>query len=143
MADDQARAEINRLYWGSDASVGEIADRLGVSRRALYDSIDPTPAGEPCPDCGSELGFRNRTAAERREASCAECGREERLGGSRTSPGAEDLEDPQVEQMARGARLSPMPARNVPPTAGAVVVGGALLAGLAAGALIAYTVRRG
>ena len=142
MADDQARAEINRLYWASDASVGEIADQLGVSRRALYDRIDPTPAGEPCPDCGSELGFRNRTAAERREASCAECGREQRLSGRTDSVAAESLEDPQVEQMARGALLSPMPARNVPPTASAVAVGGALLTGLAAGALIAYAVRR-
>lgn len=143
MADDQARAEINRLYWGSDASVGEIADQLGVSRRALYDSIDPTTAGEPCPDCGSELGFRNRTAAERRDASCAECGREERLSRSAASAGAESLEDPQVEQMARGARLSPMPARNVPPTPSGVALGGALLAGLAAGAVIAYAARRG
>ncbi|MBW3553760.1 MAG: hypothetical protein KY466_09620 [Gemmatimonadetes bacterium] len=142
MADDQTRAEINRLYWGSDASVGEIADRLGVSRRALYDSIDPTPAGEPCRDCGSELQFRNRTAAERREASCAECGREERLTGSTLSPAAEDLEDPQVEQMARGARLSPVRTREVPPMVSAPAIGGALLAGLAAGALIAYAVRR-
>lgn len=142
MADDQTRAEINRLYWGSDASVGDIADRLGVSRRALYDSIDPTPAGEPCPDCGSELQFRNRTAAERRDASCPECGREERLTGG-PSGGADLLRDPQVEQMARGARRSPMPTRDVPASASAPAVGGALLAGLAAGALIAYAVRRG
>ena len=142
MADDQTRAEINRLYWGSDASVGDIADRLGVSRRALYDSIDPTPAGEPCPDCGSELRFRNRTAAERRDASCVDCGREERLMGGAASTGEGAVEDPQVEQMARGARLSPMPSRDVPPTAGALAVAGALLAGLAAGALIAYVTRR-
>lgn len=142
MADDQTRAEINRLYWGSEASVGDIADRLGVSRRVLYDSIDPTPAGEPCPDCGSDLQFRNRTAAERREASCADCGREERLTGGSPSAAADDLGDPEVEQMARGAHLSPMPTRNVPPTASAPAVGGALLAGLAAGALIGYAVRR-
>ena len=141
MADDQTRAEINRLYWGSDASVGDIADRLGVSRRALYDSIDPTPAGAPCTDCGSELQYRNRTAAERREASCADCGREEKLTGT-PSGGADRLRDAQGGQ-TRGDHGAPVPTRDVPPTASAPVVGGALLAGLAAGALVAYAVRQG
>ena len=141
MAEDQTRAEINRLYWGSDESVGEIAERLGVSRRALYDSIDPRPADGRCVDCGGSLELRNRTAVERREATCADCGREERLAAAR--PDDAGASDAQVEQMARGARLSPMPPRPVPGAATAPVLGGALLAGLAAGAAVGYVLRRG
>lgn len=159
MADDQTRSEMNRLYWGSDASVGEIADRLGVSRRALYDGIDPRPAGAPCPDCGAPLGYRNRTAADRREATCGACGREMTLDGASTPgrpaeqgaaanggarAGPEEVgEEPEVEQLKRGARLSPMPPRAVPGTATGPALGGALLAGLAAGAALGYMLRRG
>lgn len=145
MAEDQTRAEINRLYWGSDASVGDIADRLGVSRRALYDSIDAQPAGAPCPDCGSALVFRNRTAAERGEATCTDCGREEALSGTAPAPasGSGLAEDPEIERATRGARLSPMPPRAVPGTASGPALGGALLAGLAAGAAVGYLLRRG
>lgn len=74
MAEDEIRAQVNRLYWSSDASVGDIAGQVGLSRRALYDAIEPRPAGRPCPECGSALGFRNRTAMENRQAECAECG---------------------------------------------------------------------
>lgn len=145
MAEDQTRGEINRLYWGSDASVGEIADQLGVSRRALYDSIDPRPAGTACPDCGSALVFRNRTAAERGEATCPDCGREEPLGTAPPPPGpsAPVTEDPEIERATRGARLSPMPPRAVPGTATGPALGGALLAGLAAGVAVGYLIRRG
>ena len=140
MAEDPTRAEINRLYWGSDDSVGDIADRLGVSRRALYDSIDPRPAGASCGDCGGPLEFRNRTALERREATCPGCGSEERVPreGGEPDPG----EDPGIERMARGARLAPVPPRSVPTTASGPVLGGALLAGLAAGAAVGYLLRR-
>lgn len=79
MAEDEIRAQVNRLYWNSDASVGDIAGQVGLSRRALYDAIEPRPAGRPCPECGSALGFRNRTAMENREAECAECGHEATL----------------------------------------------------------------
>lgn len=142
MADDQTPNEINRLYWGSELSVGDIADRLSVSRRVLYESIEPRPAGAPCPDCGGALVFRNRTAAERREGVCAGCGREERLaagGGSHAGLAP----DPEVERQARGARLSPVPPRAVPGTGSGPLLGGALVAGLAAGAALGYLIRRG
>lgn len=150
MADDQHRGEINRLYWGSDASVGEIADRLGVSRRALYDSIDARPSGAACHDCGAELGFRNRTAAERGEASCAACGSEQRIGagigaaaGAGTRSAARPAAPgPDMEQEARASRLSPIPPRRVPGTAHGPVLGGALLAGVAAGVVVGYLIRR-
>lgn len=139
--DDQTRAELNRLYWGSDASVGDIADRLGISRRALYDGIEPRPADAPCPACGAPLVFRNRTAADRREASCEACGAETALSAEQqaASPLADD---PEVERQERGAILSPVPPRAVPTAGGGAVLGGALLAGLAAGAAVGYLLRR-
>lgn len=88
MAEDEIRAQVNRLYWNSDASVGDIAGQVGLSRRALYDAIEPRPAGRPCPECGSALGFRNRTAMENRQAECAECGHEATLAEGPPVPGS-------------------------------------------------------
>lgn len=136
MADEQTRREINRLYWGSDASVGDIAERLGVSRRALYDSIEPQPANRPCPDCGGTLGFRNRTAAESREASCPDCGHQGRL--ERDAAPA----DPEIERQERAAALTPLPPRSVPASVSGPALGGALLAGLTVGAVVGYFARR-
>ena len=143
MAEDPTRAEINRLYWGSDASVADIADRLGVSRRALYDGIEPRPAGAPCGECGSPLEFRNRTAAERGEGTCPACGGEERVAGGNEPTEPELAGDPGIERMARSAALSPAPPRRVPQAASGPALGSALLAGLAAGAALGYVIRRG
>lgn len=155
--DEQTRANANELYWDSDASVGQIADDLGISRRALYDNIDPAPAGEDCPECGSPLGYRNRTAAERRAAECAECGLERTVerpmeapargaGGSaadRAGPATpeEEPEGPELERASRAARLAPV-ARRVPATGAGPLLSGAMLAGLAVGAAVGYVVRR-
>lgn len=83
MDDQQTREELNRRYWESDASVSQIADALDISRRALYDGIEPLPAGVSCPACGGMLGFRNRTAAENQEVECTDCGRELSLEDAR------------------------------------------------------------
>lgn len=66
-------AEANRLYWDDIASVSEIANRLGVSRRALYEMIEPRPAGAFCPACGVEAVFVNRSAVASRTAKCPQC----------------------------------------------------------------------
>lgn len=151
MVDEQTRLEINRLYWGSDASVGEIAERLGVSRRVLYDSIEPQPANRSCPDCGGTLGFRNRTAAESREASCPDCGHESRLerdraggpsGGGNGRAEAAAAADPEIERQERGAALAPLPPRSIPTSVSGPALGGALLVGLAVGAMLGYMARR-
>lgn len=139
MPDRRTTEELNRLYWGSDASVAEIADRLGISRRALYDGIEPQPADVPCPACGDRLVFRNRMAADRREATCEACGREEKLPAPGESPLAGD---PGPERQERGALLSPIPPLPVPGTTSGPALGGALLAGLAAGAALGWLVRR-
>jgi transposase-like protein len=43
--DPSIQAEANRLYWETDESVAEIARRFDLSRRALYDAIEPLPSG--------------------------------------------------------------------------------------------------
>jgi len=65
--------EANRLYWSSELSVAEIAQRLDLSRRALYDLVRPFPTTEPCPACGALLGYANRSARDGGRASCPDC----------------------------------------------------------------------
>ena len=74
MATEPSRLEANRLYWETDASVGHIAETLGISRRALYDLLERIPAPDPCPDCGGPLLFTNRLARSTGEAQCGACG---------------------------------------------------------------------
>ncbi|MGQ0560842.1 MAG: hypothetical protein ACT443_03095 [Gemmatimonadota bacterium] len=71
--------EANRLYWESEASVAEISNRLGVSRRALYDMIEPLPSGAECASCGAELHYANRSAKTAAVARCLMCGMEREL----------------------------------------------------------------
>lgn len=66
-------AEANDLYWNDMASVSEIANRFGISRRALYDIIEPRPAGVSCPSCAVEVVFVNRSAVASRTARCLIC----------------------------------------------------------------------
>jgi hypothetical protein len=135
MPQDLPRAEANRLYWETDTPVADIAERLDISRRALYDAIEPRPAGTACPDCGAPLVLRNRTAAERGEAECPECDATVSLEAART--GGED--NPEVERERVSSRVAPVPR----PAAGSgPVLSGALLLGLAVGAAAGYLLRR-
>jgi hypothetical protein len=69
--------EANRLYWESEESVNQIGEVLGLSKGVLYGLITPLPAGLPCPKCGEEMVFPNRTAREKGFLACPECGMEE------------------------------------------------------------------
>jgi hypothetical protein len=143
MPEHQAGSEANRLYWESDASVGEIADQLAMSRRALYDAIEPRPAGVACTECGVALVFRNRTAMERRRAECLECEIEQALEAGGVDMGA----GPGRPETAAGpglaaARPSPVRSRESSPLGSGVVLGGSLLAGLALGAAAGYVIRK-
>ncbi len=135
MVDQETREELNRLYWESDESVADIADRMDISRRALYDSIEPRPAGVPCPECGTPLGFRNRMALENREAGCPACGHE----GTVEPPDVVEASEPET------GPPPPAPARRAAPwdaDSSGPVLGTALVAGLGLGALIAYLLKR-
>jgi hypothetical protein len=69
--------EANRLYWESEESVNQIGEALGLSKGVLYGLITPLPAGLPCPGCGEEMVFPNRTAREKGFLACPSCGMEE------------------------------------------------------------------
>lgn len=135
MPDDQPHGEANRLYWETDASVADIANRLDISRRALYDAVQPRPAGGACPECGGLLVFRNRTAEERGRAECLECDAEVVLDGM---AGATNNAEPQVEQEAAAGPLSPVTRRRPVDVGSGAALGGSLLAGLALGAVAGY-----
>lgn len=133
MADANTQRELNRLYWESGASVSEIAGQLDISRRALYDGIEPRPADQPCPKCGGSLVFRNRTALENREASCPDCGHETELTGATTNGDGADAARPREPGPGR---------RGLPELDNAPVTGTVFIAGLALGALVAHLIQR-
>lgn len=135
MPDDLPSKEADRLYWETDVPVADIAQRLEISRRALYDAIEPRPAGAPCPECGAALVFRNRTAAGRGEAECLECDAAVSLEDEATPTGV----PPEVEQERVAASAAPVPR---PPAGSGATIGGTLLAGLALGAAAGYLIRR-
>lgn len=150
MADPNTERELNRLYWESDASISEIADRLDISRRALYDGIRPHPAGRPCPECGAALGFRNRTALDNREAECPECGFAAPLDGAGDGlePAPEQADAPDAgsddgpaSPDGRSRLRDPLARRRIPDP-GSPVLGTLFLTGLAVGALATFLTRR-
>ena len=104
-------AEANRLYWESDVSVAEIAQRLELSRRALYAAIQPLPAERDCERCGGPMTYENRSARTSDQAICLACEEPEQVEAVVQQP------EPAAENAT--ARLA-----------------GAALAGLALGALV-------
>lgn len=143
MADAHTQTELNRLYWETDASVSEIADRLDISRRALYEGIDPHPAGEPCPECGADLGYRNRTALENREAECPACGFDTELEPVPTTDAAfEDRSAVEEGAPVTDAEQPVGPPRPLPTAGSGPVLGTAFVAGITIGSMVTYLLRR-
>lgn len=64
---------LNDLYWQGDESVAGLMERLGITRSTLYAAVEPLPADSPCPRCGGELVFTNRSARAAGRAVCSEC----------------------------------------------------------------------
>lgn len=145
--------EANRLYWESDQSVNQIGEALDLSKGVLYGLIAARPAGLPCPKCGEEMVFPNRTAREKGFLVCEECGMEEEEAAVRTYwegesevPGTEDAGD--TRALARRAgqavqkvvdtgreRVSSLSPR------GRIIAGTALL-GVAAGIVLGTYLRK-
>jgi len=87
MDEERLADEVSRLYWETDASVGEIAAQLDISRRALYAALRPLPAGERCAECGGELVFMTRSARIEGAAECVACGREQGVAAAGAAAG--------------------------------------------------------
>ncbi|MEX0843556.1 MAG: hypothetical protein WD960_16260 [Gemmatimonadota bacterium] len=125
--DDQLARKASDRYWSTDESVSQLAEDLGISKGRLYDVILPLGLEGGCPECGGgPVGYANRTARDRDEATCPYCGWEGK---------AAELASGDPLQPAGGsgpAVHSPHPAQGLMPT---TMLGGALL-GLAVGLLI-------
>lgn len=117
-------SEANRLYWDTETSVGEIANQLGVSRRALYEAIDPRPAGLPCPECGSEMLFANRSALASGTARCPSCDEQAVVAPT-----------PRPERIAAVPRTTAVSANGKSRNRLPIGIGGAALMGLVIGAI--------
>jgi hypothetical protein len=73
-SDDQKLADqANELYWRSDQSVNQITETMDLSKSGLYALVDPFPAERPCPDCGTDMVYTNRTTKHKGVASCLAC----------------------------------------------------------------------
>ena len=79
------KARANALYWESDESVNDIADRLELSKGALYGLVEALSARESCPECTGDLEFPNRTAREKGLVVCPEGGLEEEFARIRAA----------------------------------------------------------
>jgi len=144
MDEERLSDEVSRLYWETDASVGEIAAQLDISRRALYAALRPLPAGERCAECGGELVFMTRSARAEGAAECVACGREQDVAiagaavGEREAAGTPDegaADAGAVE--GYGATFGWTPSRRR-----GVIIAAAALAGVAVGVLGAMRVLR-
>ncbi|HKJ93069.1 MAG TPA: hypothetical protein VJ957_07865 [Longimicrobiales bacterium] len=134
MTDEERLArEVNRLYWGTDTSVADIADQLDISRRALYDAIETAPAHLLCPECGAALGYRNRTSRARGDAECEVCGAE---------VDADAAPAPDAGQAKPATPARPPLDPDALDAGRTLLIGGALLTGVAIGALVGLVGRR-
>jgi predicted transcriptional regulator len=63
-------SDLDSMYWHSSQSINEIAEKLGISRRAIYAGITPLESGSLCATCGATMVFTNRAAREKGESVC-------------------------------------------------------------------------
>jgi len=146
--------EVNRLYWESDESVNQISDELGLSKGGFYGLIAPLPAGLPCPDCGEEMVFPNRTARDKGFLACPKCGMEEEEDAvqafweGKVGALVEDAPIPSPRALARRAGAAAEDAvatareRVSGMTPGNRILAGTALLGVAAGLLLASYLRK-
>ena len=143
--DENGVAEANRLYWETDTSVAEIADRFDLSRRAFYEIITPLRVGAACPSCGQVLNFENRSARRDRQATCPECGAHTALEpGRESAPDAMHDPAPAHRDLRADGRavVDTENARTADLRGRAVLLGGAAIAGVAFGTVAALLARR-
>jgi hypothetical protein len=128
-------SEANRLYWDSEESVAEISNRLGLSRRALYDAIEPLGTGEQCASCGAELYYGNRSAKAAGVARCLMCGKEREV-----DPDISHEDIGTIPPYGAGWPAAPAATRDMRERA--VTIAGLAIAGAIAGAIATVLIRR-
>lgn len=137
-------AEANRLYWETDTSVADIAERFDLSRRGLYEVVSPHPAGHTCPACGQELHFENRSARRDGHGTCPECGARAVLGDAAGAAADAMLDPPTDRDLRADARaiVDADDARGADLRGRAVLLGSAAIAGVAIGTVAVLLARR-
>jgi hypothetical protein len=133
----EAAKEANRLYWQTDRSVAEIAEKLTVSRRALYELITPESSGMTCRSCGGDVVFTNRSAKAGNAGRCAQCGAEY----DTTAADDDDAEETLTPYAAGWPRVVQR-SNTEDVRARAVRLGGVAVAGVAVGAIAALLLVR-
>jgi len=128
-------AGVNRSYWDSDESVAEISNRFGVSRRALYEMVEPAPAGIECTECGAELYYANRSAKAANLARCLMCGHEAEVNGEISYDDVGAVPPSSVRRATKPATGYVMRDR-------AASIAGFAIAGVVVGAIVTILVRR-
>jgi len=145
MTDPTRIAEANRIYWETDVSVADIAERFDLSRRALYHVVTPLQAGIACATCGQGLHYENRSARRDGLATCPECGARSTvrdLAGPAPDAMLEPL--PAVRDLRTDGRATADggDARKADLRSRAMLLGGAAIAGVAIGTVAAMLARR-
>lgn len=153
--DERLAAELSRLYWHTDASVGEIADQLSISRRALYEALIPEPAGAACELCGADLVFTRRADRNVGHALCSGCGFGQTVAAKAAADTVADAElapvaggagpggaEPEIEQDSSVGPGAPIDTEAALRRTRALMIGGLALAGAVVGGVIAALVRR-
>ncbi len=127
--------EANRLYWHTENSVGEIADRLAVSRRALYEMVQPESSGATCGACGGDVVFTNRSARATGVGRCQQCGMQCEISqqNADTAVDAEDVAETLPPYAAGWPRVQPVQRASSGLAARVIGIGGAAVAGAALG----------
>jgi predicted Zn-ribbon and HTH transcriptional regulator len=134
--------QANQLYWRTDRSIADIAETLGVSRRALYELVLPESAGVACENCGTEVVFANRSAKSAQVARCPACGSESQLSPEDTEHDDNEHDDTDIAEtippyVAGWPRASALAAEDDLRDR-AFKIGSAAIAGAAVGALTAF-----
>jgi len=133
--------QANQLYWQTERSIADIAETLGVSRRALYELVLPESAGVACENCGADVVFANRSAKLAQLARCPSCGAECQLAQVVEAPDDTDHDDTDIAETIppyvagwprAAAEVGEHELRNR-----ALRIGSAAVAGAAVGALTA------
>lgn len=128
--------EVNRLYWETEKSVAEIANQMSVSRRALYELIEPMPSGMKCSRCNAELYYSNRSAKAAGIARCLICGNEKELDA--------DISHEDVGTIPPFSTGLPSTSRRAsrPPVRRAASIAGFAIAGVVVGAIATLLIKR-